>query len=68
MSTNRSDYIARDEKSVADPLQPLPSHDDIAALAHALWVARGGGDGGAETDWFEALRLLSEQRSKGHAA
>ena len=47
MSTNRSDYIA-------------PSHDDIAALAHALWEARGGGDGRAEEDWLEAERMLSE--------
>lgn len=68
MSKNRSDYIAPQEKRVADAQQPLPSHDDIEALAHALWEARGGGDGRAEEDWFEAERQLCNLHSKGHAA
>jgi hypothetical protein len=35
-----------------------PSHEDIAALAYELWEECGGGDGGAEEDWFEAERQL----------
>jgi hypothetical protein len=66
--TNRSEYVAPHETEVD---RSLPSHDDIANLAHALWEARGGGDGGAEEDWLEAERTLQEQSkptSKGHAA
>lgn len=36
-------------------------HDAIAKLAHALWEARGGGDGSAEQDWLEAERRLQEK-------
>ena len=68
--TNRSEYVAPHE-SVVERSLVLSSHDDIANLAHALWEARGGGDGGAEEDWLEAERMLQEQSkptSKGHAA
>ncbi len=33
-----------------------PSHEDIAALAYALWLERGCPEGSPETDWFEAER------------
>lgn len=70
---NRSDYVAPQEKPPADTginelYQDAPSHDEIARLAHALWEARGGGDGGAEEDWLEAERQLREQSKKGQAA
>jgi len=39
---------------------PALSHDEIAALAYALWQARGGGDGFAEQDWLQAERRLQE--------
>jgi hypothetical protein len=42
--TNRSEYVA---PHATDVDRSLPSHDDIASLAHALWERRGGGDGGA---------------------
>src|ERR1700678_2916940 len=29
-------------------------HDEIAALAHQLWLARGGPEGSPEEDWFRA--------------
>jgi hypothetical protein len=66
MSTKRS----HDETPHERVFHP-PSHDDIAKLAHALWEARGGGDGGAEEDWLEAERQLLQQNqpiSKGHTA
>jgi hypothetical protein len=33
-------------------------HEDIAALAHALWQARGCPQGSPEEDWFNAAREL----------
>ncbi|MGA2740468.1 MAG: DUF2934 domain-containing protein [Bryobacteraceae bacterium] len=30
-------------------------HDDVAARAHELWVARGCPNGSPEEDWFQAL-------------
>jgi hypothetical protein len=65
--TNRSEYVAPHESAV-DRSLVLPSHDDIANLASALWEARGGGDGRAEDDWLEAERILQHQSSKAHAA
>ena len=35
-----------------------PLHEEIAALAYQLWIARGREDGAAEEDWFEAEREL----------
>jgi hypothetical protein len=64
---NRSDYVAPHE-NVVDRSLVLPSHHDVANLAHALWERRGGGDGGADEDWFEAERRLAKQSSKGQAA
>jgi hypothetical protein len=33
-------------------------HEDIAALAHALWQARGCPQGSPEEDWFHAAQEL----------
>jgi Protein of unknown function (DUF2934) len=33
-------------------------HDDIAALAHELWQARGRPEGSSEEDWFHAAEEL----------
>jgi hypothetical protein len=33
-------------------------HDDIAALAHALWQARGCPEGSPQEDWFHAAEEL----------
>jgi hypothetical protein len=38
-------------------------HDDIAALAHKLWQARGCPEGSPEEDWFHAAEQL---RSRSH--
>ena len=68
--TNRSEYVAPQEQGVIDRqlAAPSPSHDDIAALAYALWENRGGGDGRGEEDWLESERILQHQSSKAHAA
>jgi hypothetical protein len=65
---NRSDYVAPQEKRPVDASLNAPSHDEIARLAHAIWEARGGGDGGALDDWLGAERLLQEHSRKGQAA
>jgi Protein of unknown function (DUF2934) len=36
----------------------LFGHDEIAALAHKLWEARGCPQGSPEEDWFHAAREL----------
>jgi hypothetical protein len=33
-------------------------HNEIAELAHTLWVARGCPKGSPEVDWFQAARQL----------
>jgi hypothetical protein len=38
-------------------------HDEIAALAHELWQARGCPEGSPEEDWFHAVEEL---RSRSH--
>lgn len=53
-----------DERQIAE----LPSHDDIAKLAYALWEARSCGDGLAEQDWFEAERRLRESFAASESA
>jgi Protein of unknown function (DUF2934) len=40
-------------------------HDDIAALAHALWEARGRPQGSPEEDWFHATQQLRARTLKG---
>lgn len=40
----------------------IPTRDDIAALAAAMWRARGRPEGSPEEDWFRAERAL-----KSHA-
>lgn len=39
-------------------------HDEIAALAHELWEARGCPDGSPEEDWFHAAEQLRSRVSK----
>jgi hypothetical protein len=34
------------------------SHDDIAALAHQLWIERGSPEGSPDEDWFHAAEQL----------
>jgi hypothetical protein len=39
-------------------------HDDIAALAHKLWLERGCPEGSPDEDWF---RAAEELRSRSYA-
>jgi len=39
----------------------IENREEIAALAHALWQARGCPDGSPEEDWFQAKRALAER-------
>jgi len=40
-------------------------HNDIAALAHVLWEARGCPEGSPEKDWFEAAEQLRSRAASG---
>jgi len=46
----------------SDTKGALPSHDDIAGLAHQLWEyrMRNHTSGSAEQDWFEAERQVRD--------
>jgi hypothetical protein len=37
-------------------------HDDIATLAHQLWLERGSPEGSPEEDWSTAVALLRSRR------
>lgn len=41
------------------------NHEDIAALAHQLWLQRGSPEGSPEEDWFHAVEAL-RSRSFAH--
>jgi hypothetical protein len=43
------------------------NHEEIAALAHALWQARGCPDGSPEEDWFQAKQALAERSGRPRA-
>jgi hypothetical protein len=45
---------------------PTPAEDEIAALARAVWEARGRPEGLPEEDWFRAERALKPKR-ESHA-
>ena len=66
-SVDRRDSVIAESDFTGDT-RTLPSHEDIAALAHALWEARGGGDGGADEDWLEAERQLRAPKIKAQSA
>ena len=44
---------------------PMFGHEEIAALAHEFWLARGCPEGSPEVDWFRAVAEL-RSRSFGH--
>ena len=48
-------------REMLEPLSAIgstPTNDEIAALARALWKARGCPEGLPEEDWFQAERAL----------
>ena len=45
----------------------VPTHDEIAHRAHALWLARGAPAGSALDDWLAAERSLLRERQIGTA-
>jgi hypothetical protein len=44
---------------------PTFGHDEIAALAHSLWQARGCPEGSPHVDWLRAAEQL-RSRSSAH--
>lgn len=43
---------------------PRPAEEKIAALARAVWEARGSPEGPPEDDWFRAERALKAERNR----
>ena len=43
-------------------LLEVPEHEQIAALAYALWEARGCPEGSSEVDWFQAEQEVTASR------
>jgi hypothetical protein len=41
-------------------------HDEIAALAHELWQARGCPERSPDEDWFQAVKELRSRASRPH--
>ena len=55
-----SDSVSEISSQSARIGRPRPENqEEIAALAHALWQARGCPDGSPEEDWFQAKRELT---------
>ena len=44
---------------------PPPAHEEIARRAYAIWLQRGGGEGGEAEDWAQAERELSASTAPG---
>jgi hypothetical protein len=64
-----SEKKLKDRTDIAgDEIAAMPSHDEIARLAYALWQAHGGCDGSAEQDWLEAERKLRQPKAQSQAA
>ena len=54
-----SGTLAAPAKIAAAPKAAVnPTHDQIAARAYQIYLARGFGPGNAESDWSQAERLL----------
>ncbi len=67
MSKNKGDYVAPQEQ-ILEESTAAPSHEDIAALAYQLWIARGREEGATDEDWFEAERELRVANARSTTA
>lgn len=61
--TRRVRFHAMKSKRAAQPAPiapgtPPPTHEQIAALAHAIWIDRGRPEGRELDNWLEAERQL----------
>ena len=61
----KSKAVKRSTSAQAVAEEPPPDvqfTEQVVALAHALWEARGCPEGSPETDWHQAERQLVEKR------
>ncbi len=56
-AADASRYPHPDQPSEPEPAG-TPSHEEIAARAHQLWLEEGQPSGSAERNWFDAEREL----------
>lgn len=57
-TTENMDFIVDESAIRQSTTARAPSHDEIAALAYALWLARNEEDGCPEDDWYHAEQIL----------
>ena len=48
----------RSQKPASSATLSPPTHDQVAALAHQLWIERGCPEGSDMDNWLEAERIL----------
>ena len=56
--------VVRSEIGV-EPFKQAPTHDEIAARAFMIFLARGGDHGHDVDDWLQAEAELRAERSRG---
>lgn len=49
-------------KNLGDQADNKPLNEQIAALAHALWLERGCPEGSPEEDWLTAEQQIKQRR------
>jgi hypothetical protein len=70
----KSEHLIPHEQTVLHEHEPTTGHgvaafghEDIAALAHELWLKRGSPEGSPDEDWFRAVKeLRSKATSPTH--
>jgi hypothetical protein len=50
------------QKTVLENTSAEPRHEEIAALAHELWLKRGSPEGSSEEDWLMATEQLRSRK------
>jgi hypothetical protein len=58
---NATPAKAASKKATESAAPRVPTHDEIAALAHKYWAERGHQHGHAEQDWLRAERELTHK-------
>ena len=61
-TTKRTVSAVRETAAPAEPLDGVPTHQDIASRAYEVFLERGGEHGHDWDDWLSAERELRSQK------